>query len=102
MADKLISQNTAVNAILDLCLHLTQRGSMDEYGASCLCGAAALVKAVPAVDATPVVHARWLIRDRIYRVAYCSNCNFELKISDTKYCPACGARMDGGMKNATN
>lgn len=95
MADKLISQNTAVNTILDLCSHMARLGSMDEYGASCLCGAAVLVKAIPAVDAAPVVHAKWILIQNGSGV--CSACNRNDHIDSlAAYCRYCGARMDGG------
>ena len=35
----------------------------------------------------------WVIRPHVYGVTYCSECDFELKIDDTNYCPNCGAKM---------
>ncbi|MBQ0014681.1 MAG: hypothetical protein KBS82_05085 [Oscillospiraceae bacterium] len=50
----------------------------------------------------PVVHAEWEHKDGIYGVAYCSNCDFELKYNNTNYCPNCGAKMDkSGMRSLT-
>ena len=69
--------------------------------------------AIPAVDAAPVVHGRWLDeRPNTYtRKVKCSVCNgpapFICRSADyygrnmhgdfakTKYCPCCGAKMDG-------
>lgn len=60
---------------------------------------------LPAADVAPVVHGRWT--DRQYKIA-CSVCDgtVYLGTDDTgvrkaekknfKYCPNCGARMDGG------
>jgi rubrerythrin len=36
----------------------------------------------------------WLHRPHVYGVAYCSICDFELKIDNTNYCPHCGAKME--------
>lgn len=53
---------------------------------------------IPLEDVAPVVHGEW-------KDGRCTNCNvalrevfFEEPISyvDLKYCPFCGARMDGG------
>lgn len=57
-----------------------------------------------AVDAAPVVYGRWIKSESMVRSAKCSNCKgwitkhsvFE---PDFKYCPNCGARMDGGSDN---
>lgn len=48
------------------------------------------------VDAEPVVHGRWISKSEegLYGPAYCSICDFELRIDDTPYCPMCGAKMD--------
>ena len=35
----------------------------------------------------------WITRPHIYGVAFCSECDFELKINNTNYCPNCGADM---------
>lgn len=59
---------------------------------------------IPSVDVTPVVHARWnpyhesdFCWDE-YGVI-CTNCNFKVENKDFtfpgKYCPNCGAKMDG-------
>ena len=50
-------------------------------------------------DAEKVVHARW---EYHWFDSYCSNCGYENRAElvtrirhDHKYCPGCGARMDG-------
>ena len=67
------------------------------------------VKAMPAVDAVSVVHGRWVDEDYPYKdanvnprvTAICSNCgniahHMEHGYSIlSKYCPNCGAKMDG-------
>ena len=36
----------------------------------------------------------WITRPHVYGVTYCSECDFELKIDDTNYCPNCGTKME--------
>ena len=36
---------------------------------------------------------KWITKPHIYGIAFCSECDFELRVNDTKYCPNCGARM---------
>lgn len=60
------------------------------------------LRKLPAADVEPVVHGRW-VHDPAssYRVNiwFCSACNGE---ATRKYnhCPSCGAKMDGGKKDA--
>ena len=63
-----------------------------------------LVNAVPAADVAPVVHGRWVEKEEPYFdvIFACSACGEEFCFiegnpSDNlyKYCPNCGARMDG-------
>lgn len=51
-------------------------------------------------DVQPVKHSRWIpMNDGTYN-AFCDNCGYERgskawNKADYKYCPYCGARMDG-------
>ena len=38
---------------------------------------------------------KWINKPNVYGVAYCSECDFELHINDTNFCPNCGADMRG-------
>ena len=54
----------------------------------------------PAADVAPVVHGRWVsngIPDSI--LSGCSACGFSCGASSFRYCPNCGARMNGGDGN---
>ena len=68
--------------------------------------AAMLADSIPAADVAPVVHARW-IHSRYedcseqFELVKCSQCNHEayamaFYVRGGNYCPACGAKMDGG------
>ena len=50
---------------------------------------------IPATDVAPVVHGRW-ISNCVDSPAFfvCDQCN-TVWYNDTKFCPNCGARMDG-------
>jgi hypothetical protein len=67
-------------------------------------GVYAVIAAFPAADVAPVVHGRWEpCFDKNCRCRWgfgkCSNCGQEYyahAIDHYKYCPICGAKMDGG------
>ena len=51
----------------------------------------------PTVDAVPVVHGRWEPIDEAKPRRYrCSRCSFLTWYVTDRYCPMCGAKMDGG------
>lgn len=56
----------------------------------------------PTVDAEPVRHGRWeeCFEDWRNQIAgnKCSLCGFEYFGNNMKYCPECGAKMDGGTQ----
>lgn len=58
-------------------------------------GVNAMLKCLPAVDAVPVVHAYWWYDD-LDGIWLCSHCNSGESVEQRKYCPYCGAQMDGG------
>lgn len=51
-----------------------------------------IIDQMPTVDAVPVVHGRWLEGNNRQP---CSVCRYRGQKS-WKYCPNCGAKMDGG------
>lgn len=57
-----------------------------------------LIEVIPTADVKEVKHGRW-IKDRNFNddLARCSACHI---FSDRQpnYCPNCGAKMDGGVK----
>lgn len=81
------------SALLKKANHLVLFG--DLYGA---------IVDAPAVDAVPVVHGEWVFGKNHgdFVEASCTACNGILlvkwydKIGEYRYCPNCGAKMDGG------
>lgn len=65
------------------------------------------VDAIPSADVAPVRHAK--VIDKIYDDHetikpwdyryYCSACKIPMRDSWNKYCPNCGAKMDGGLSD---
>ena len=55
---------------------------------------------VPAADVTPVVHSYWehKITNDGENIGICHNCKYPVSWfwEQAKYCPSCGAKMDGG------
>jgi len=89
-----ISKADAINTILgDM-----QNGesNMEEIFNTALRKAASRIDTIPAADVVPVVHARW---EDCSSGWMCSRCSWT-QMKDTKYCPNCLAKMDGG-ENAT-
>lgn len=55
------------------------------------------IKAAPAADVAPVVHGAWQVTDRFKA---CSVCGYAFaRLLPDKYCPHCGAKMDGERKD---
>lgn len=48
---------------------------------------------MPSITPLEPKKGHWVIRPHVYGVTYCSECDFELKIDNTNFCPNCGAKM---------
>lgn len=44
----------------------------------------------------------WVTKPHVFGVAYCSKCDFELRINNTNFCPNCGADMQEGEKDGND
>ena len=59
--------------------------------------AKARIEAEPAADVAPVVHARWENYSPVtIKCSRCGHVIHDWRYSECKYCPNCGAKMDGG------
>lgn len=60
-----------------------------------------IIEQAPAIDAVPVVDGRWLDCENYNDIRQCSECGLIRNIykqEGWKYCPNCGAKMDGGAE----
>lgn len=54
---------------------------------------------IPAADVAPVVHARWENYSPVtIKCSRCGHVIHDWRYSECKYCPNCGAKMDGERK----
>lgn len=97
-----ISRQAAIDALWKI------SNEMDSvYYTAAIHTAVESLESLPTADVVPVVHGRWI--DRIIddtHYVYCSECGDEYVEDDLrldswvkqyfKYCPVCGAKMDGG------
>lgn len=94
---KYISAETAKKA-------LAESNLIPRYAESCKPITDRIIDSLPAADVEPVRHGRWLKCFEDWRQqiegSKCSACGFEYYgtgISRFRYCPNCGAKMDGGV-----
>ena len=56
-----------------------------------------IIEAMPAADVAPVVHARWENYSPVtIKCSRCGHVIHDWRYSECKYCPNCGAKMNGG------
>lgn len=69
------------------------------------------IENVPTADVAPVRHGRWIVEKGSGEYAVCSECKGKSGTQwdgvepiplMTRYCPHCGARMDGGENDETD
>ena len=65
-----------------------------------------VIRSVPAADVAPVVHSYWqhIISSDEENIGVCHNCKYPVSWfwGIAKYCPDCGAKMDGGNEHAAD
>ena len=64
------------------------------------------IETAPTIDADPVRHGRWIVHTKWHGMfglvhSECSECKFDRNgdLSSWKFCPFCGARMDGNPES---
>lgn len=74
-----------------------ENGEYDHY-TSGFDEAVTRVENFPAADVAPVQHGKWLYGDYYDIGDVCSECDWDSKMTHPsyRYCPNCGAKMDGG------
>ena len=88
--DEYIKRKTAVRAVMAAKWVDGSDGAM----------AMGIVASTPAADVAPVVHGAWQVTDRFKA---CSVCGYAFaRLLPDKYCPHCGAKMDGERKDGVD
>ena len=60
----------------------------------------AMLEELPTIDAAPVVHGRWdFATDYTSRCTNCCEIQWIDHDKEPRYCPNCGAQMDGGEEH---
>ena len=76
---------------------ISRKALIERYGEPCH-SFLDVIETMPAVDAEPVRHSKWVCRTP--GVFSCGEClGLALGNRPTRYCPDCGARMDGEDDN---
>lgn len=62
------------------------------------------LRGMPAAGVAPVRHGRWIVKGYVcgeteYQCSECKETEWRTSASRLKYCPFCGAKMDGGADN---
>lgn len=62
------------------------------------------IKAIPSADVAPVRHGQWrkggyVCGETEWKCSACGETEWRTSIDRIKYCPFCGAKMDGGYGN---
>lgn len=106
MKNDLISRTAAIDAIVSVTVFpdverikkLCQKPEYSEDWLDGVCDAINAVEDVNAVDSAPVRHGRWVHHKEGYSDHYeCTVCCESIVLTARfRYCPNCGAKMDGG------
>lgn len=93
MSGDYVSKAAAINKIMENIVHQDSHDvNLHNIG---LRKAMSAIDSLPAADVRPVIHAHWYVDGGC---AYCSNCRNNFKkaiLKEAKYCPKCGAQIDG-------
>lgn len=54
------------------------------------------IRELPRVTPREQRKGHWVAKPHVFGVGYCSECDFELRIDNTNFCPNCGADMREG------
>lgn len=91
----LINANDAFEIVTDLAVQADTKGVYKAFW-----DAARAIQKMPAVDAVEVVHGYWTTTDTILGICcICSACG-SCPTMEYKYCPYCGAKMDGERRES--
>lgn len=92
-----IERETAIRALCDATAHTCNYRDCGKG-----CEDAQTILSIPAADVQPVRHGRWVKSEIPDEKFVCSECggacwyyDYEGEVARSRYCPNCGAKMDG-------
>lgn len=99
---KLIDRQTLIDSFCSQCtVDKPETCPTIQYGDK-WCNEVYTILNAPTVDAVPVVYSEWIPKEKAdtpYGLEMeCANCGFSVIVNDAlyfKFCPNCGAKMDG-------
>lgn len=100
MSDKREVRLIDANALCEILEAKADMALVPEYKHAFL-NVQAMVNAMPSIDAEPVRHGRWVelgyaCGETEWACTSCANTEWRTSASRLKWCPNCGAKMDGG------
>ena len=77
--------------------------TIEDYRQATMADAKREIADMPTADADPVVHGRWKTKGYLcggteYQCTVCGETEWRTSIARFRWCPFCGAKMDGGIK----
>ena len=94
---RLIDADRALEIVLDQGIAHPNAYHLTNY-------ATLILREAPTIEAEPVRHGYWMCGDYYDIGDVCSECDWDSLISpcDYRYCPNCGAKMDGGADDVSD
>lgn len=84
-----IEREAALEAVCKYCCEY------DAESTECICNERLTFLKIPTSDVAPVRHGRWVTQDETRTKFMCSLCESKNYGGHEKFCPNCGAKMDG-------
>lgn len=97
---RLIDADKLEQELIELRTMAEYKEGVNSYAYATLKYAVVCVINAPPIEAEPVRHGEWILKyigaGHVWKCSCCHKQPCIYITKDTKYCPNCGARMDGG------
>ena len=100
-----ISRETMINLLQSMADNAEANGF--SYDREVIEAVRVTLAGIPAADVAPVRHGQWIVKGYVcgeteYQCSECKETEWRTSASRLKYCPFCGAKMDGERKEGAN